>query len=83
MSYPPSVATVQTDSSALCGIWECSQTRTADRGVAYVCSGAYAGIGGGSDVGAEPEAKFGTFCSDNPLVFFAQHLGYDDTRWAS
>ena len=48
-------------------LWECSQTRTVDRGVAYVCSGAYAGIGGGSDVGAE--AKFGTFCSDNPLVF--------------
>ena len=45
-----------------------------------MCSGAYAGIGGGSDVGAE--AKFGTFCSDDPLVFCAQHLGYDDTRWA-
>ena len=62
--------------------WECSRTRTADRGVAYVCSGAYAGIGGGgrSDVGAE--AKFGTFCINDPLAFWALYLDYDDTRWA-
>ena len=35
-------------------------------------------LGGVLYVGAK--AKYGTFCSDTPLVFCALHLAYDGTR---
>ena len=41
-------------------------------------TGAEPPAGGVLYVGAK--AKYGTFCSDDPLVFCALHLGYDDNR---
>ena len=59
------------------GVGMLTDAHSGPRSRVRVLAGAYAGTGG-SDVGAE--AKFGTFCSDDPLLFCALHLAYDGTR---